>query len=318
MGDWRPETSGRAMGDRWEIDGGEMEERSESKENFECHGHIFMNGTDYRSAAVRHRDGPEVSIVRAHLAALRDSGIVYFREGGDPFGVSLLARRLAPEYGIEYRTPAFAIHRQGYYGGIVGFGYSTLAEYRALVRRAKGEGADFIKVMFSGLLDFNTYGSLSCPSLSAEEIHTLVHVAHDAGFAVMAHVNGAAAIRAAIAAGTDSIEHGYFMDDACVDLLADSNTIWVPTLTAIAAFSHRPGFSGDVVKQILSGQYHMLRRAAQAGAFIAIGSDSGAVGVPHGEGAHRERALLLDVLGPEGERLTEHGNRILAGRFKRL
>ena len=28
----------------------------------------------------------------------------------------LLAARLAPEYGIDYRTPVFAIHKNGHYG----------------------------------------------------------------------------------------------------------------------------------------------------------------------------------------------------------
>jgi len=52
-------------------------------------------------------------------------------------GVSLLAAKLAPEYGIEYRSPAFAIHRKGRYGSMVGKAFETMAEYRALVEEVK-------------------------------------------------------------------------------------------------------------------------------------------------------------------------------------
>ena len=185
----------------------------------ECHGHIFMNGADYRDGMAAHKIGPDLSLIRAHLAACRDSGITYFRDGGDALGVSLAARELAAEYGIRYVTPAFAIHRKGRYGGIVGYEYETLSEYRQLLARARREGADFIKLMFSGILYFDTYSHLSCPPLPGEEIHALVDIAHGEGFAVMAHVNGPEALRAALEAGTDSIEHGYFMDEEDLPLL---------------------------------------------------------------------------------------------------
>ena len=83
---------------------------------------------------------------------------------GRRLGVSLLAAQLAKEYGLAYCTPAFAIHRKGRYGGIVGLAYSDMAEYRGLVARAKSQGASFIKLMFSGLLDFDVYGHIFLPA----------------------------------------------------------------------------------------------------------------------------------------------------------
>ena len=99
----------------------------------ECHGHIFMDGADFSRARDRHKSAPDLADIRAHLAAYQARGITYFRDGGDPWGVSLRARELAGEYGICYVTPAFAIHRNGRYGAIVGQGYASLGEYRALV-----------------------------------------------------------------------------------------------------------------------------------------------------------------------------------------
>ena len=48
--------------------------------------------------------------VRKALSALESAGVTHFRDGGDPFGVWKTARELAPEYGITYLTPCFAIH----------------------------------------------------------------------------------------------------------------------------------------------------------------------------------------------------------------
>ena len=86
----------------------------------EGHGHIFMDGQDYGAAVRLHKQGPVDSAIRAHLAACREAGITHFRDGGDALGVSRRAKELAPEYGIRYATPMFAIHRRGRYGNIVG------------------------------------------------------------------------------------------------------------------------------------------------------------------------------------------------------
>jgi len=268
---------------------------SESTGLYECHGHIMMDGADFKSARLRHSGGVCLPAVRDNLDALQSAGVAYFRDGGDALGVSTAAREMAGDWGIEYATPMFAIHRRGYYGGIVGRGYSDLAEYRALVREAKVQGCDFIKLMFSGILTFRAYGELSCPGLPPEEIRELVHIAHGEGFRVMAHVNGAETVRAAIDGGTDSIEHGYFMDEVCLRMLADSGSIWVPTITATAAFRGRDGFDAVVTADTVTRQTEAVSRGAALGAKIACGSDGGAFGVAHGIGAAAERELLINA-----------------------
>jgi len=285
------------------------------KQLCEAHGHIFMDGEDYLTAATLHKNSPVESDIRDHLAAYRERGITWFRDGGDHLGVSLLAAKLAPEYGIRYSTPAFGIHRKGRYGGIVGRGYSDMAQFRTLVTEAVAHGASFIKIMFSGLLEFDRYGHFSCEPLPGDEIRELVSIVHGEGLAVMAHVNGAEPIRAALEAGTDSIEHGYYMDDDCLRLLAESGAVWVPTLAAIKGFDHREGFCDEVVERILAEQQEKLCRAAGLGALIATGSDAGAVAVPHGEGLFTEFRLLEEALGPDWETITDRGNRVLMKKF---
>ena len=187
----------------------------------ECHAHAIMDGMNYKAAVALHRDGVCEKIVRGHLEAYRKAGITFVRDGGDAKEVSKLAKELAPEYGIDYRTPVFALHKRGHYGGIVGHPFDTWQEYRTLIKRAKEERADFIKIMVSGLLDFAHAGTLTEEGLKREEIRAMIELAHEAGMAVMAHCNGDRTCYDTLEAGADSLEHGFFMGDETLHLLAE-------------------------------------------------------------------------------------------------
>ena len=90
----------------------------------ECHAHIIMNGKNYKEAVALHKDGVREEVIRAHFRTWKEMGITFVRDGGDALGVSRRAKALALEYGIDYRTPIFAIHKKGHYGGIVGHAFS--------------------------------------------------------------------------------------------------------------------------------------------------------------------------------------------------
>lgn len=80
------------------------------------------------------------------FAEYRKRGITFVRDGGDALHVSEYASKIAPQYGIDYRSPMFAIHRKGHYGRIVGCAWEDLEEYRDLVKKVKDLGGDFIKI----------------------------------------------------------------------------------------------------------------------------------------------------------------------------
>ena len=285
----------------------------------ECHGHIFMDGEDYPAARERYRKGIDKEDIRRHLSEYRDRGITFFRDGGDPYGASLYARSCAPDYGIDYRTPAFAIHRKGRYGGIVGFAFETMKEYRKLVGRVREEGGDFIKLMFSGLLDFPGDGGVTGEPETDGAIREMVKIAHEEGFAVMAHVNGAAAVLSAIEAGTDSIEHGGWMNGECLEALAGSDTVWVPTIATIANAMDTGRYPSETMHRLMEMHSTNVRKAFSMGACIACGSDAGAYGVLHGQGALDEWRLLCSCApdpAQAGNVLAE-GERKIRGRFGR-
>lgn len=285
----------------------------------ECHAHIFMNGTDYRKAVQTHKVQANEASVRSALEAYRKAGVTYVREGGDPYGASLLAGRLASEYGIEYRSPVFAIHKNGHYGKIVGRGFDTLKEYHQRVLEAASEGADFIKIMTTGLLDFNDDGKVTGTPVDEAEVREMVHIAHEEGFAVMSHTNGIYGTRAAIEAGVDSLEHGNYMDAETIAMLADSNTVWVPTLVTVRNLAGCGRYEDSVLNPIIHQAEVLVRLAYQKKVKVAPGSDAGAYMVPHGKGILQEWEAFRKILGDSGEvkEWLKTGEKEIRDRFKR-
>ena len=278
-----------------------------------------MNGTDYRKAVQTHKVQANEASVRSALEAYRKAGVTYVREGGDPYGASLLAGRLASEYGIEYRSPVFAIHKNGHYGKIVGRGFDTLKEYHQRVLEAASEGADFIKIMTTGLLDFNDDGKVTGTPVDEAEVREMVHIAHEEGFAVMSHTNGIYGTRAAIEAGVDSLEHGNYMDTETIAMLADSNTVWVPTLVTVRNLVGCGRYEDSVLNPIIHQAEVLVRLAYQKKVKVAPGSDAGAYMVPHGKGISQEWEAFRQILGDSGEvkEWLKTGEKEIRDRFKR-
>ena len=227
----------------------------------ECHAHALMNSVNYRAAVELHKEKVNESAVRKCLEAYKEAGVSFVRDGGDPYGVSELAAKLAPEYGIDYRTPIFAIHKNGHYGSIVGRGFDDMKEFYQRVKEAKETGADFIKIMTTGLLDFNNHGRVTGTPLEAKEVKEMVHIAHEEGFAVMSHTNGVYGTRAAIEAGVDSLEHGNYMDEETLSMLADSDTVWVPTLVTVRNLLGCGRYDDEVLRPIIVQAENLVRLA---------------------------------------------------------
>lgn len=281
----------------------------------DCHIHMVLDGVYWKDAIARHRAGVREDWVRRTLSAYRQRGITYLRDGGDRWGVCSLAARLAPEYGIRYRIPGAPIHKNGHYGGFIGRGFDTMADYRALVEDARHSGADFIKIMISGLMDFDRLGVLTDVPLTPEEIREMIAIAHGEGFSVMAHANGDATVAAAIAAGVDSIEHGAYLGQETLHRLAESRTVWVPTLVTFGNLIGCGRFPDAVLKPLLEGAMENVRRAAALGALIAPGSDAGAFRVLHGQGTLDEYALLKAAIGEGCDEVLSRGIREIQARF---
>jgi len=264
---------------------------------YDCHMHMVLDGVEWKNAIRRHREEIQEDWIRQQLNTYRELGFGYLRDGGDRWGVGAKARELAGEYGIIYRTPLANLCKKGHYGGFIGASYGDFREYRELVRKARADGADFIKIMISGLMDFDRFGVLSEEGLPPEEIRELIHIAHEEGFAVMAHANGARTVETAASAGADSVEHGAYLDGDALMAMKEHGTIWCPTLSAIGNLRGSGRFDETAVRRIYESAVENARRFAQIGGLIAPGSDAGAWRVAHVRGGADEYAHLAYALG---------------------
>ena len=263
----------------------------------DCHMHMVLDGVAWREAIGRHSREPLDSFIRNTLEQYQRSGYGYLRDGGDRWGVGRRARELAADYGIVYRTPLAPLCCRGHYGSFIGQTYENMRQYAALVQKARRDGADFIKIMISGLMDFDRFGVLSEEGLPPEQIRELIHIAHEEGFAVMAHANGARTVEAAAVFGVDSVEHGAYQDADSLRAMAENGCVWVPTASTVGNLRGKGRFSEEAVQRILA---HLLENCADfvaMGGLLAPGSDAGAWEVFHG--GTTEYAILSQVPGWE-------------------
>ena len=274
----------------------------------DCHMHMILDGYEWRGAIARHKEKPDEAFIRQILKTYQELGYTYLRDGGDRWDAGKRSRELAAEYGITYRTPLAPLCKKGHYGAFIGLTWENFREYRDLVVRHRENGADFIKIMISGLMDFDHYGVLSEEPLTAEEIRELIHIAHEEGFAVMSHCNGARTAEAAAMAGVDSIDHGAYLDKDALQAMEENGTVWVPTLSTIGNLRGKGRFNEDAVRKILDSA---LANVAQYKGLLAAGTDAGAWAVPHGSTTEEGYFAMAGV----GEDRLMEGFRVIEKKF---
>ena len=102
-------------------------------------------------------------------------------------------------------------------------------EVTRAVREQAAHGADWIKFY----ADYRTgVDGSSRPTFTIEEMKAMVAAAHITGRKVAAHASTDEAIRMAVLAGVDTVEHGYGASEATFRLMKERGTAYIPTLTA--------------------------------------------------------------------------------------
>ena len=279
----------------------------------DCHMHMILDGYEWRGAIARHNPVPDENWIREILKTYQSLGFTYLRDGGDRWGAGAKARELAPEYGITYRTPLAPLCKAGHYGTFIGEKYENFKEYAALVRKHRANSADFIKIMISGLMDFDHCGVLTEPGFPEQEIKELIHIAHEEGFSVMAHCNGARTAEAAAKYGIDSIDHGAYLDTDALIAMKEAGCIWCPTLSTIGNLRGKGRFNEEAVQAILKIAMENVSAFAAMGGIIAPGTDAGAWAVPHG--SLTEFDLLRQAIGENTDQILATGVQAVMERF---
>jgi imidazolonepropionase-like amidohydrolase len=125
------------------------------------------------------------------------------------------------------------------------------------------------------------------PQFTVEELRTAVAEAGAKRRRVAVHAEGVSGIRNAIAAGIYSLEHGWFVDEECVDRMISTGIWWVPTLALVplsvkkrqadAAWSKQQLGKEDAkdaeIFALMQKQIPLWKDAVRRGVKVAMGTD---------------------------------------------
>ncbi|MDR7868496.1 MAG: amidohydrolase family protein [Sporomusaceae bacterium] len=269
----------------------------------DSHVHLFLEGIDdIEKRRCRLREGREIMLFRAarNLELTLRKGVTTVRDLGGPYGIATTLKRAVSEKKIlgprvltchrSISVPGGHFH---YAGGREAAGPEEIAQ---AVREQIAAGADCVKLMATGLVDFRTEQT-GVPELSSDDIEAAVAEAQRLGRPVSVHANGAVGVRSALIAKVDTIEHGILMGEKTVDLFGEGPAYWVPTLSPLRQMlacskSHPAATMPEAgLERIYNGHYALVSRGINAGSGIIAGTDAGSLGVAHGE-VWQELALL--------------------------
>jgi imidazolonepropionase-like amidohydrolase len=155
----------------------------------------------------------------------------------------------------------------------------------AKVRETIKYGADVIKFCASGGV-FSKGDNPLLEQYSPEEMQALIAEAHRLGRKVASHAHATIAIKDAVRAGVDSIEHGIFLDDEGIELMKQHGTYLVPTSFPLYWFEQNvsklnmPPWVVEKAAIIIPAAKKNMARAFGAGVKVALGTDAGVY--PHG------------------------------------
>ena len=142
-------------------------------------------------------------------------------------------------------SPGAAIHHKGRYGSFMGGALEDYASLADCVAARIAAGADRIKLIPTGIINFKLGAVTTEPQMTVEELRALVAAANAAGRQTFAHASGDAGIERVIESGVDSVEHGFFVRDDQLTRMRDRTDCLGPDLRASAAGrSGRPATAG--------------------------------------------------------------------------
>jgi imidazolonepropionase-like amidohydrolase len=268
----------------------------------DAHVHLFMSGTGDQSKRKQqlnegfHRVKETIS---RHLDQLLAHGVLAVRDGGDKDGytrhykTNCMGKKYAA---ISLHVAGKAWHKPGRYGSFVGRAVKGGSLAEGILRES--DGIDHVKIIQSGLNSLTVFGKESPPQFHLKALRDAVDASTRLGLKTMVHANGKIPVQIALEAGCSSIEHGFFMGKQNLAQMAQKGIFWVPTACTMKAYAeHAERKEGErlVALRNLDHQLEQMSEARRLGVPIALGTDSGSIGVHHGSAVIEELRLLLDA-----------------------
>ncbi|MBI5289162.1 MAG: amidohydrolase family protein [Chloroflexi bacterium] len=283
----------------------------------DCHVHLWGRVTHLQERLLT---PPTLNAFYAMRNAQRtlDAGVTSVRDAsGSPMGLKMaIERGLIP--GPRMRLSVSALSQTGGHGdGTMPSGADPggIADgrgpewpgrvvegpegVRLAVRKLLRAGADFIKLCSTGGV-LSPTDEPGHTQFTPDEIAVMVYEAKTQGKTCMSHAQGTQGILNAVLAGVESIEHGIYVDDRCIDEMKARGTYLVPTLVApVWVLRHAERMPGAILpqsvrktKEVMEDHKRNIGEAIRAGVKVAMGTDSG-VG-HHGSNAE-ELQLMVEA-----------------------
>jgi imidazolonepropionase-like amidohydrolase len=273
----------------------------------DAHVHLFLDGapTDSKLRSEHLKQPVDVLTEAGRRAAAQAliHGVTTVRDGGDRHGINHRLRAEARRSGsrlAQVRSVGLGVKRAKRYGAFMATDIGDDESIRSSVRELAGSN-DEIKLILTGIIDFDAGAVTDEPQFTLEETRSVVETAHAAGRKVMTHCSGLQGLAVAAGAGVDSIEHGFFMDRATLALMRDKNLAWTPTFCPVHFQWARPdaaGWSAQTIgnlRRILDAHAEHLLLAHRMGVRLLLGTDAGSMGVRHGVAVFEEIDRFLEA-----------------------
>jgi imidazolonepropionase-like amidohydrolase len=244
--------------------------------------HVHLGYWYTRPEARSFQDSPQSIALLAyhHATSALKGGVTTVRDVGSPLGVALSVKH-AVDSGLLAGPRIFAAGRLvcmtgGHGSGLPGIAREAdgVQEIRKAVREQARLGADLIKITTSHPDQY--------PEYSQEELDAAVDESHRLGKRIACHATMMPAVKMAVDAGFDTIEHGLFMTPEVIKKAAETGITWVPTMYVYQLIASRirsdlkAAGSPDSVSFWLNCDKvapHTFAGAIEAGLRIASGTD---------------------------------------------
>lgn len=274
----------------------------------EGHAHILLhpyNETSWNDQVLKESQAERVLRASRHALSTLEAGVTTIRDlGSEGAGYADVAIRDAINAGIipgpRMLVSGRAIVATGSYGpkgfheGVsVPLGAEPADGHDDLIRVVRsqiGRGIDFVKVYAD--YRWGPQGQ-AAPTFTEEELRTIVDVTRSSGRAVAAHASTAEAMRRAVLAGVEVIEHGDGATPEVLSLMKERGVALCPTLAAGDAIMQYGGWikGEDPEPARIVTKRRSFAAALASGVTICFGGDVGVY--PHGDNV-RELEMMVD------------------------
>lgn len=248
---------------------------------FNCHVHImYPVGFDANKEFTLME---KAFYAQKHCKEYLESGVTFIRVVGTEENYDLQIKEAIENHVIEgphMYCAGKVICMTGGHGWQEGIEADGKDACLKAVRTQLRSGVDLIKIMATG--GVMTKGvEPGNAQFTVDEMKVMIEEAHKAGRKTASHAQGLQGIKNALYAGIDSIEHGCFLDDECLERMKEQNTFLVPTLCAPQCIIDKGVENGvakyavDKTLKVKDSHVESVKKAYEKGIPIALGTDAG-------------------------------------------